>query len=460
MEMTILQSPTASASQQAGSAGAKSSDGQSFGIALGQSLMTAAGGSGTAGQQTSGNLQQAAVSALASPIAALSSLFSAGDSATTDDVMAAVTSLLEQLRALDTEQLGNDTLTELQELNQQLDQLLVFLGVMPAEHLMLQSPVTFTGEQSGQDQPAEQLQQRVQALTTSLEGALTELRTFLQQQGGPATLEQAAVIGKQLEPVKQLLDRLQGRDTASAGGEEVDIPRVVTQQSPGSHLQRMSNQLLHAGLLTLVPASKEATSTPATAVDVEEVPGAPVGNAAQPIVAGGTSQEGSTQTVKAAAPPVPVEQFAKTMESLIVKQFHVTNVNGHTEARLSLTPEHLGQVHVRISMHNGQLMAMFVADSAAAKELLENQMVQLRSALQSQGLQVEKLEVAQSSVHSNFFQDRGNQHGREQGGGRQNKAKGQSAGDNVSFDTDLAQTTLEQAVNQTLGYGRGISARA
>jgi len=458
MQMTILQTPAASAPQQAGNLGSKSSEGESFGIALGQSLMMSATGSDNALQQTPGSsVQQAAASALGVPIAALSSLFSTSDSATTDDVMAAINSLLEQLNALDKEQLNSESsLTDLQELNQQLDQLLVFLGMLPVEHLMLQSPVISTEEQSGQALPAEQLLQRVNSLTSSLEGALSDLRTFLQQQGGPATLEQAAVIGKQLEPVKQLLDRLHGRDTAE--GEEVVIPRIATHQSTGSHLQRMSNQLLHAGLLTLVPAGKEAATAQTTAVDVEEVPAAPVGSIAQPIVAGSTSQ--AAPTVKAEAPPVPVEQFAKTMESLIVKQFRVTNVNGQTEARLSLTPEHLGQVHVKISMHNGQLMAMFVADSAAAKELLENQMVQLRSALQSQGLQVEKLEVAQSSVHSNFFQDRGNQHGREQGGSRQNKAKGESAGDNVSFDTDLAQTTLEQAVNQTLGYGRGISARA
>jgi len=459
MQMTILQTPTAPASQQAGNMGAKSAEGQSFDLALGQSLMTAAAGGENAAQQTPGSVQQAAVSALAAPIAALSSLISTGDSATTDDVMSMVNSLLGQLNALDKEQLTNDSaLTDLQELSQQLDQLLVFLGALPAEHLMLQSSVTFTGEQGGQDNPAEQLLQRVHVLTSSLEGALTELRTFLQQQGGPATLEQAAVIGKQLEPVKQMLDRLQGRGNAEE--EAAVIPRVATQQSTGSHLQRMSNQLLHAGLLNVVPASKEAATAQATPVDVEEVPGAPAAGTTQPIVAGGNSQEVPAQAVKAPAAPVPVEQFAKTMESLIVKQFRVTNVNGTTEARLSLTPEHLGQVHVRISMHNGQLMAMFVADSAAAKELLENQIVQLRSALQSQGLQVEKLEVAQSSVHSNFFQDRGNQHGREQGGGRQNKAKGELAGENVSFDTDLAQTTLEQAVNQTLGYGRGISARA
>ena len=47
-------------------------------------------------------------------------------------------------------------------------------------------------------------------------------------------------------------------------------------------------------------------------------------------------------------------------------------------------------------MQDGQLFAQFAADSLAGKQMLESQLPQLRQALLTQGLQVEKLEVTQS----------------------------------------------------------------
>ncbi|MNP55863.1 Flagellar hook-length control protein FliK [compost metagenome] len=64
-------------------------------------------------------------------------------------------------------------------------------------------------------------------------------------------------------------------------------------------------------------------------------------------------------------------------------------------------------------MQNGQLTAQFMTEHAFAKESLEQQMAQLRSALQSQGLQVSKLEVTQNTaLSSHMYHD-----GRQSGGG-------------------------------------------
>lgn len=117
--------------------------------------------------------------------------------------------------------------------------------------------------------------------------------------------------------------------------------------------------------------------------------------------------------VKHAAKPVPVEHFAKEMSGFLVNKLDIVNLKGVSEARISLYPEHLGQVDVRITMQNGQLTAQFMTEHAFAKESLEQQMAQLRSALQSQGLQVSKLEVTQNtSMSSHMYHD-----GRQSGGG-------------------------------------------
>ncbi|MCK8488603.1 flagellar hook-length control protein FliK [Paenibacillus sp. MBLB2552] len=118
-------------------------------------------------------------------------------------------------------------------------------------------------------------------------------------------------------------------------------------------------------------------------------------------------------TTKHVARPVPVEQFAKEMSGFLVSKLDIVNLKGVSEAKISLYPEHLGQVDVRITMQNGQLTAQFMTEHAFAKESLEQQMAQLRTALQSQGLQVNKLEVTQNtSLSSHMYHD-----GRQSGSG-------------------------------------------
>lgn len=59
-------------------------------------------------------------------------------------------------------------------------------------------------------------------------------------------------------------------------------------------------------------------------------------------------------------------------------------------------------------MQNGHLVAQFMTEHSGAKDMLEQQMNQLRAALQSQGLQVEKLEVTQNntpSIHNGVKKD-------------------------------------------------------
>lgn len=76
----------------------------------------------------------------------------------------------------------------------------------------------------------------------------------------------------------------------------------------------------------------------------------------------------------------------------------------------------MGQVDVKITMQNGNLIAQFLTEHSGAKDMLEQQMSQLRSALQSQGLQVEKLEVSQNSALLSQFNG---QQGRQSASGGQ-----------------------------------------
>ncbi|WP_438432445.1 flagellar hook-length control protein FliK [Gorillibacterium sp. sgz500922] len=141
--------------------------------------------------------------------------------------------------------------------------------------------------------------------------------------------------------------------------------------------------------------------------------------------------KGSASTTPAVKPEVPVNlrNFADDVSAFMLKSAKPGSLGTLTEARLLLRPEHLGAVDVRITLQNGQLVAHFAAQQSAAKDALENQMALLRQSLQSQGYQVDKLEVTHSpSLQSGMFQgEQGRQPSREsdqrsRGGERRNRS--------------------------------------
>lgn len=146
-------------------------------------------------------------------------------------------------------------------------------------------------------------------------------------------------------------------------------------------------------------------------------------------------REGITASQKTEPPQVPVQKFAQEMTGFITGKLEIVKKGGTAEATISLFPENLGQVDVKITMQNGHLVAHFLTEHAGAKDLLENQMSQLRAALQSQGLQVEKLEVTQSSTsqQSQFFQE-----GRHSGAGGQGSDRRSKERKEASDDAILA----------------------
>ncbi|RCX21306.1 flagellar hook-length control protein FliK [Fontibacillus phaseoli] len=131
-------------------------------------------------------------------------------------------------------------------------------------------------------------------------------------------------------------------------------------------------------------------------------------------------RDSAATALKSATPQVPVEDFGQEMSRFLVSKLDIVKAGGVSEARISLYPEHLGQVDVKITMQNGHMVAQFMTEHTFAKESLEAQLAQLRSALQSQGLQVGKLEVTQNTaLSSHMYQD-----GRQQGNGTNQQQNG------------------------------------
>lgn len=75
-----------------------------------------------------------------------------------------------------------------------------------------------------------------------------------------------------------------------------------------------------------------------------------------------------------------------------------------TQLRLNIFPEHLGHLDIRIMESNGKIAAQIIASSLMAKDALELQLNQLRTALQQQGLLIDKLEITHEGLQQTFEQ--------------------------------------------------------
>lgn len=164
-------------------------------------------------------------------------------------------------------------------------------------------------------------------------------------------------------------------------------------------------------------------------------------------------RHGINSSAKAAA-PVPVEKFSEEMSGFVVKNLEFVKQQGISEAKITLYPERLGQVDVKLTMQNGQLIAQFSTEHAVTKDLLEQQMSQLRSSLQTQGVQVEKLVVTQNpSPQSQMYQDGGRQPGAgQQQSNRRSKEK-EAATDDAMKIAELGEEISEWLTAQEQADG-------
>lgn len=78
----------------------------------------------------------------------------------------------------------------------------------------------------------------------------------------------------------------------------------------------------------------------------------------------------------------------------IVQRAALLARDGRTEMRIDLKPEALGQVRLQIMTEYQQVSVRIFAEHAGVREIIESHMAQLKSDLQQQGLQIDRLEVA------------------------------------------------------------------
>ncbi|MBD3918240.1 flagellar hook-length control protein FliK [Paenibacillus sp. PR3] len=456
MDMAIASTPAVPAAQSKSPANAADSSNTAV-TGKGQFRQKLAGSmKDSSGTNTASGKTEAASTATADLTNAAKS--EAAVPMTAEQLVAAIGELLQGLQDNADQQQANDTNAQdtLQQMLDQLNAMLTLLGQQPVQPLPQVPGFEVEDLKADVAQALVQLQQTIESgqlgaaklgnATEWLSSQLQVLQQTMQQVKAPST-EQAAP--QEDETVLNTVPQ------SSSKNEQVTAPaqsQTTVTVKAVSLLDQLNRNTVSPNLLQVVAGQQQMNEQSSDeTVSVEETPVAINLSAQAPETAQTLTMTRTVQVTQ----QVPVQQFAETMANLMVNKFEVKTAVGMSEARLTLTPEHLGQVDVRISMQNGQLTALFLTDSSAAKDMLDNQLAMLRANLQSQGLNVEKLEVSQQSVDSQMAQQQNNGSGKQQS----NNGNGTTSA-NESEESAFEAELTEQSVIRELGYGRGINVRA
>ncbi|MDV7400242.1 flagellar hook-length control protein FliK, partial [Arthrospira platensis SPKY1] len=83
---------------------------------------------------------------------------------------------------------------------------------------------------------------------------------------------------------------------------------------------------------------------------------------------------------------------------MLGRQLHWMIDNQLHEAKISVSPPHLGPLEVRVSLHQNQASVMFFSHEAAVREALESAIPRLRELLEGQGLNLNQAQVSDQSL--------------------------------------------------------------
>ena len=96
---------------------------------------------------------------------------------------------------------------------------------------------------------------------------------------------------------------------------------------------------------------------------------------------------------KVQSKPVLDLQASKTVIPKLTEQIQSLVREERTEVRIQLKPEHLGELKIKLSLERGIMMAEFVVENEAVREVIASQLPQLQTALQEQGANVAEMMV-------------------------------------------------------------------
>ncbi|KEO76456.1 flagellar hook-length control protein FliK [Paenibacillus polymyxa] len=303
------------------------------------------------------------------------------------------------------------------------------------------SQLANVAEQASGDQKSQ-----VAQLLQSLQSATADTGAISDEQWNGVMKAVELADGGDSQAVQPSANRTNGTQTVATATTDKQVVASQQQASQGETNQQGSEgQRSSTNILVQSAVKTTATDEASAFVDATEQADSTATDNQTPVITTAGQLSVQTQGTTPSAPAQPVvhvRQFAKEMTEFVVQKLDIVKHTGLTEATIMLRPDHLGQLEVKLTMQNGHLVAQFMTEHSGAKDLLEQQMSQLRSSLQSQGIQVDKVEVTHNeSLSSHMYQDgRGSgANQQQQQSNQRSKARGREESEDAIKVAEMAE---------------------
>ncbi|MFC0271297.1 flagellar hook-length control protein FliK [Metabacillus herbersteinensis] len=112
------------------------------------------------------------------------------------------------------------------------------------------------------------------------------------------------------------------------------------------------------------------------------------------------SKESFLTVTKEKIDPALRQEFTNQVLEAMKKSKFAQLANNTNRLTIKLNPEHLGALTIRLIQQNGEMVAKIIASTQSSKELLEHSLHQLRQALPSLNVQIDRFEVFSEPFNS------------------------------------------------------------
>lgn len=99
----------------------------------------------------------------------------------------------------------------------------------------------------------------------------------------------------------------------------------------------------------------------------------------------------------------PKEQWASTVEQMVIEQVQTAEGKKITTTQIQLTPEYLGKMDVELTIENRELLVKINVEQMETKQWLESQLTTLTNTLATQDISVVSIQVDVTPAFSNPF---------------------------------------------------------
>lgn len=257
--------------------------------------------------------------------------------------------------------------------------------------------------------------EKFEQVVKQLAGLIQQLETQQHASGKQTSFQQVEQI---ISLTEKLESQIVKTDSQRNSGENVETSRQVS----GSSVSQQHG----ASGISLEPINLEENSQALTATTTTDT--AKVGQAA------GRSEP----TLPSAT--VRMSNLIEELGEVLRGAFRLNGTGEGTQIKVSIFPQHLGHLDIRITELNGKIAAQIFTSSLVAKEALDLQVNQLRNALLQQGVTIDKIEITQQHSSQSF----GQQHAHSDQRFSQQQKQGTATGNKNGYQRIEEEATIER----------------